>query len=278
MAFSVFGLRPIQLLLIVLVVANVAMLAWHWLEPADVDHARSSVAGPGPEESSGPAPAEPVAQVMLLSERQMEAPESARPEADVEGASEPHTAPAELAPVGAAAAAAVGPDTAEVAATESVQGASAGASAEALVCRAWGPFNDAAEAERLVADLNLGATAYRVVDEETGAATEYLVYIDHGGDREAALGVLEELRSREVEGYIMRGRFNDGVSVGVFSQQDRAARQQERVAAMGYAARLEVLQRTRRVYYLAAQVPPSSIDRGGPNKPCSDIAPTRDIL
>jgi hypothetical protein len=313
MALSLFGLKPIQLLLVVLVVANVAMLTVHWLKPSEDDRrGGSSSESPAAEELGGAAAAEGVAPVRLLSERPSAASIADEPVADVEpppledGTDEPPREPAVSELVAADAAAVAiqvpaepeqvtgtgvsGPDGAAHSEGASAGGVvslneaaeagpkAAGAESEETVCRVWGPFNDLAEAEAVAADLGLDGAAYQVVDEEITGSPDFLVYIDHGGDREAARRVVEELRTQGIEGYIMRGRFNDAVSIGVFSLQDRATRQQERVAAMGYAPHVEVLERTQRVYYLAAQVPPLASDRGGPNKPCSDIAPVRDIL
>jgi hypothetical protein len=314
MAHFLFGLRPIQILLIVLVVANVAMLSLHWLGTSGDEGPVPSPEAGAAEEPPGSGAAEAVADVLLLSERPSEAPEAPAgggQEADAEPALRTHAqgtnlvegdAPppgAELPePARAVAAADAGPDAAAGAQAFGDGATGSGTVAAGTVesepadperrpeapagdqaaCRAWGPFNDAAAAEAVASELALDEAAYRVVDEAIGAAPDYLVYIDHGGNRESARRLLQELRTQDVEGYIMRGRFNDAVSVGVFSQEERATRQQERVSAMGYAARMEVLERTQRVYYLAARVPLSAVDRGGPNKPCSDIAPARDIL
>ena len=249
MPLPTIRLKPAHLLLTALVVLNLVLLVWRGIGSREEDSAVLGDASDAratdvhPPAQEGPQAA--TQQVLLLSERK------SAPSAELQQDRE------------------LSQETGSGRQTRNE---------DVRACRAWGPFNDAAEAEAVAKDLALQVGDFRVVESEISAATDYLVYIEPGGNRETARRQLQELRSLDVESYIMSGRFNNALSVGVFSQESRAVKQQARVAAMGYPARIEALERTQRVYHLFARVPAEAVDLGGQNRPCSEIAEASQFL
>jgi len=147
-----------------------------------------------------------------------------------------------------------------------------------LLCRAWGPFSDTGDLERVVEELELQASDFEIIESEIPASTEYLVYIRPAGNREAAKRVVEELRSQDIDSFIMGGRFNNSLSVGLFSRESGALEQQQRVVALGYSANIEPLHRSQRAYHLLARVAPERSGVAEQNRACAEIASIQQFL
>lgn len=143
-----------------------------------------------------------------------------------------------------------------------------------MICKSWGPFTDADElraVETQVAALG-GST---VIHHTTVSGDpDYLVYVGDRGRAENVRRLLDELQSQSVDAYlIMRGEYNNTVSVGVFSRPDRAESQRRRVGELGYDTSVEEIDRSYDEYRLEALVPE---DYDGPTDyrgvPCGQIA------
>jgi hypothetical protein len=147
-----------------------------------------------------------------------------------------------------------------------------------LLCRAWGPFSDTGDLERVVEELELQASDFEIIESEIPASTEYLVYIRPAGNRDAAKRVVEELRSQDIDSFIMGGRFNNSLSVGLFSRESGALEQQQRVVALGYSANIEPLHRSQRAYHLLARVAPERSVAAEQNRACAEIASIQQFL
>jgi hypothetical protein len=147
-----------------------------------------------------------------------------------------------------------------------------------LLCRAWGPFSDTGDLERVVEELGLQASDFEIIESEIPANTEYLVYVRPAGDREAAKRAVAELRSQDIDSFIMGGRFNNSLSVGLFSKESGALQQQQRVVALGYSANIEPLQRSERAYHLLARVAPERSVAAEQNRACAEIASVQQFL
>ena len=147
-----------------------------------------------------------------------------------------------------------------------------------LLCRAWGPYSDAGDLERVVEELGLQASDFEIIESEIPASTEYLVYIRPAGNRAAAKRVVEELRSQDIDSFIMGGRFSNSLSVGLFSKESGALEQQQRVVSLGYSANIEPLQRSERAYHLLARVAPERSAAVEQNRACAEIASVQQFL
>ena len=147
------------------------------------------------------------------------------------------------------------------------------ASPDELVCRAWGPFNDITQLEPLQAAVASVGSAIEVRTSEIAGDPDYLVFIETGGNPDTARRTLQELENQSVDAYVIAGGpFLNAVSVGVFSRQNRARSQHERVENLGYNASIEALTRSQSVHHLIARVPASFELAASDSVACTAIA------
>ena len=149
----------------------------------------------------------------------------------------------------------------------------------APVCRAWGPFTELQEAESLAVRLNLASRDFEVFQSEVAATPDYLVTLQVPGARDAAQRIMRELRSHEVESYILDQEGAGSVlAVGVFSVAKRAEARRQWLSGLGYEAVVQPLDRSHRVYHLLARVPADPEPEVPPLGACGDIAPMQQFL
>lgn len=142
-----------------------------------------------------------------------------------------------------------------------------------VVCRVWGPFNNRTELEKVEADIAAAGGETRVTESTVPGRSDYLVYIRTPGQAENARRVLEELKSQAIDSaLITRGRFNNTLSVGVFSRNDRAQRQMIRVSKLGYDVAIKEIDRSYNVFHLEARVVADFEPAVAPIGPCREIA------
>jgi cell division septation protein DedD len=122
-------------------------------------------------------------------------------------------------------------------------------------CRSWGPEKDPQAFVSLVAKLDLTGSFPEVQKQEIMGAPDFLVYVGELGSQDNAKRVARELESQGIDSYIIdRDDAYLILSVGVFSKENRANRQQARVSALGYDVFIEQLERVQTVYNLTAHV------------------------
>jgi hypothetical protein len=123
-------------------------------------------------------------------------------------------------------------------------------------CVSVGPFLDLTEAARASTRLReLGFEPRQRVSEGT-VWSGYWVALERLEGREAAEEVVERLRRFGVtDAYIMPGS-EDGVTVslGLFSERQRALRRLDEVRALGYAPAVAERQRTGNVYWIDVSI------------------------
>lgn len=122
--------------------------------------------------------------------------------------------------------------------------------------------------------LDAAATRLRstgaLVDSPEGPgvpALDYHVYVERSASREAAEAVLEELIAQSIEGrphIILRGTYEDAVSVGVHRNRNLAEARRDRIAALGYDVKVRERHRLR-----AREVSPDALGDLNYN-PCPD--------
>ena len=143
----------------------------------------------------------------------------------------------------------------------------------APVCRAWGPFTASEEAESAAARLQLETTDFEVLEADVPARPDYLVKVRAPGSREAAGRAISELRSLDVDSYILeRDRQGSVLAAGVFSNPARAESLRRKLTGLGYDATVAQLDRSHRVYHLMARLPPDFEPEIPAAGTCSDIA------
>lgn len=142
-----------------------------------------------------------------------------------------------------------------------------------VVCHVWGPFQNRTELEKVEKDVVAAGGETRVTQSTVPGRSDYLVYIGTPGKAENARRILEELKSQDIDSaLIARGRFNNTLSVGVFSRDVRAQRQLRRVTKLGYDAGIKEIERSHEVFHLEARVLANFEPPVAPNGPCSEIA------
>jgi hypothetical protein len=99
------------------------------------------------------------------------------------------------------------------------------------------------------------------------------VYIGIIGEAQNAGAVLEELKLHAIDSALIhQGRFNNTLSVGVFSRSERAHRQMRKLTRLGYDAGIEEIDRSRNVFHLEARVGSDFEPSVSPRGPCRAIA------
>ena len=90
-----------------------------------------------------------------------------------------------------------------------------------------------------------------LVDSPKGpsvAALDYHVYVEPSASREAAEAVLEDLQAQSIEGaphIILRGTYENAVSVGVHRDRNLAEARRDRIAALGHSVKVRERHRLR---------------------------------
>ena len=114
------------------------------------------------------------------------------------------------------------------------------------LCEMVGPFagRDAAAGfvERLAATYEIGSA---VRELELPAGSRYQVYLLPEDSYRSALRRLSELQAKKVDSYIIpSGEFENGISLGMFSQQKLAKQHAADMKAIGLAPRMKEIERT----------------------------------
>jgi SPOR domain len=125
-------------------------------------------------------------------------------------------------------------------------------------CLSLGPFTDLTDAARAATVLRENRLEPRQRAGEGVVWKGYWVTLDGLADRAAANELIERLRGAGVaDAYAMPG---DGrevtISLGLFSEQERALRRFDDVKAMGLAPRIVDRERTGNVYWIDVDVEP----------------------
>lgn len=145
------------------------------------------------------------------------------------------------------------------------------------VCRAWGPFTELTQAESVAAALELDPMDFEVFESQVRARPDYLVTVQASGSRRSAARIVEELRTQDVESYLL-DRPGNVLAAGVFSNQARAEMLRRRLDELGYGAAIEPLDRSHRVYHLMARLPADREPAIPAAGACGDIAPIEQFL
>ncbi len=122
-------------------------------------------------------------------------------------------------------------------------------------CRVWGPESDPDTFAPLQSELDQIGGFPEIIEMQVAGKPDYLVYVANLGSRDNAKRVASELRSQDIESYLINR--DDGsriLSVGVFSRKRLADRQLQKVTDLGYAGQVDELPRAQTVYNLTAHV------------------------
>ena len=142
--------------------------------------------------------------------------------------------------------------------------AAAGGTAAPLRCRTIGPFDDDASASAVAERLQAGGWTARERSVENSSPDGYWVFVGNltAAAQRHMIAILTAAGIRDAV-VMPQPEQSDRVSVGVFTDQARAARRAEQVRALGFKATLQVHQRSMTQHWLdiefkAGDVEPSA--------------------
>ncbi len=123
----------------------------------------------------------------------------------------------------------------------------AGTLDEKALCEMVGPFKDTDAAEDFSSRLSAIDIISSVKDLELPAGPGYWVYLKPAESRRAALRRLAELQARGIDSYVIpKGEFENGISLGMFSQENLAKARLAEMVGIGLEPYLETIERTYR--------------------------------
>jgi hypothetical protein len=128
----------------------------------------------------------------------------------------------------------------------------------AASCLSLGPFTDLTDAARAATLLREGELEPRQRTSEGVVWKGYWVALDGLPDRAAADGVIERLRRFGIgDAYAMPGDAGRiTISLGLFSERQRALRRMDEVKALGLEPRVSERERSGTVYWIDVEVEP----------------------
>lgn len=115
------------------------------------------------------------------------------------------------------------------------------------LCDMVGPYSRLLQAEYLVERLAaLGASA-DVRELEVPEGVGYWVHLAPELSRKEALRRLHEVQAKNIDSYMIpRGELANGISLGMFTQQDLALARKQQMRELGYEAEIREITRTHR--------------------------------
>jgi hypothetical protein len=119
-------------------------------------------------------------------------------------------------------------------------------------CETVGPFVSRMEAQALGTQLEALGLIVELRSVSREVVSSYWVYLPPRATRDAALNLARDLAGRGLlDLYVIgEGEHRNGISLGLFSEHERARRRVEQVEAMGYGPRIEARTRTQTLYWL----------------------------
>ena len=139
-------------------------------------------------------------------------------------------------------------------------------------CRVWGPRSSSAAFADLSATLENQGAFPEVFETQVQSEPDYMVYVRDLGSADNAQRVGRELKEQKVDSFVTRRDGAVVLSVGVFSNQQYAKRQFDRLAQWGFDMGMEEIARTQTVYNLRGYVSPDSELFSTSVSPCLAIA------
>ncbi|HDP90130.1 MAG TPA: SPOR domain-containing protein [Thioalkalivibrio sp.] len=123
---------------------------------------------------------------------------------------------------------------------------------DALRCYTLGPLRSPESAQALAALIEAEGVPVSMREREEEEIAGYWVYLPAFDSRRAAMAVARELADKGVKDYyvVPNGDYVNAVSLGLFSEPQRADRRTRQIAALGYDAITSVRYRTRTLYWL----------------------------
>jgi hypothetical protein len=130
------------------------------------------------------------------------------------------------------------------------------------LCTFVGPFEATEQAAQLVERLAAMEIEGDVAEVEIPSGPGYWVYLAPRASRREALRSLTELQARGVDSFIIpKGELMNGISLGMFSQEDLARAHVRDMAELGLNAEIDIIERSYKEIWVS--VPKASADSLG---------------
>ena len=136
----------------------------------------------------------------------------------------------------------------------------AAAVAPAQSCVRIGPLRDGAAGERVRRRVRAWLPAARLEEGEAPDRSSYWVHVPPRASDEAARAVVQELKTKGVDSFVIRDEaaLLHGVSLGVFRDAQSAQQQLDRMQGIGYPVAIHEKLRTRRAFFLLGALGPDA--------------------
>lgn len=113
------------------------------------------------------------------------------------------------------------------------------------ICWQIGPFKEIVSGKQVVSRLAALDISLSLRSVEIPGEPDYWVHIPPQVSRKAAIKLLKELQAKKIDSFLItEGDLANGISLGFFTQQDRASKVYEKRTAQGYAAEIKLVPRT----------------------------------
>ena len=119
------------------------------------------------------------------------------------------------------------------------------------VCIAMGPFASGATAQNIISRLTAVDIESTISSVDIDGVPDFWVFMPPLSDRRAALSKIKELQSQKIDSFIItQGELENGISLGLFSEEYRAVKVQKDIVAKGYAVDVREVPRPHREYWV----------------------------
>lgn len=115
------------------------------------------------------------------------------------------------------------------------------------LCDMVGPFERLLRAEYLVESLSALDVGAEIREFDVPEGKGYWVHLPPEPSRQEALRRLREVQAKRIDSYLIpKGELANGISFGMFSRPELALARRDEMQALGYAAEIREITRTRR--------------------------------
>ena len=112
-------------------------------------------------------------------------------------------------------------------------------------CWLIGPFEEAISVDQVRGRLKALSIDFPVRETEVETSRDYWVYLAPKANRKSALKLLRELQGKKIDSFLVtEGELANGISLGLFTQKERAERVREQRIEQGYDAEIKEVPRT----------------------------------
>jgi hypothetical protein len=121
-------------------------------------------------------------------------------------------------------------------------------------CYKLGPFSSTVDADLFHARIGVGNDAWLVDSEINEGNKLYWTYIPPSDTKDAALAMLRSLQMQGIDSFVLSSGDNvNAISLGTFKKHDSAEALKNRVAELGFDARVTTKPEVKPVYWLYLQ-------------------------